>query len=294
MARKKASLGCLFWTALVLLVIVVFLFNRSAIEDVLERTDLIAVLQRTFAGAGAAEAPADGLTDPSTDVTGVDGSSPAPPGSESGGGLSGDAPGDAQEAIQRSPSDGAVDAGDADDAETTEGRPGSEDQRVDDAAPSPRVAVTGTDGGRQSPAEGRERRARLFFVSVDDTGSISLHGLLRTIAYENAPLTATLNELLAGPASTELHQGYISLIPPGVQLRRVAVQGSVATIDFSEQFRFNRLGQEGLSAQLQQIVYSATEFSTVTAVQILINGEKVDYLGPEGLFVGDPIGRSSF
>ena len=41
MGRKKSSIGCLFWLALVLLVLVIFLFNRNTIETVLERTGLI-------------------------------------------------------------------------------------------------------------------------------------------------------------------------------------------------------------------------------------------------------------
>ena len=40
MGRKKSSIGCLFWTALVLLVLVIFLFNRSTIESVLDKTGL--------------------------------------------------------------------------------------------------------------------------------------------------------------------------------------------------------------------------------------------------------------
>ena len=61
------------------------------------------------------------------------------------------------------------------------------------------------------------------------------------------------------------------------------MKDGTAYLDFSEAFRFNSLGKEGLSAQLQQVVYSATEFSTVKRVQILLEGKTADYLGPEGL-----------
>ena len=36
--KKKASLGCLFWIALILLVLVVFFFNRERITTVIEET----------------------------------------------------------------------------------------------------------------------------------------------------------------------------------------------------------------------------------------------------------------
>ena len=293
MARKKASLGCLFWTALVLLVIVVFLFNRTAIEGVLERTDLIGVLQRTFSGGDAAEGPVDPASDAPAAASEEDESAGAPASSENGvsaqpgTGANGGAGGN-QNTIQIGPDEDAEAPAEPADPVDAPAAPASD-------APAGEAVVPADQPATESGSDDRrERRARLYFVTVDDAGAIALHGLLRTIAYENAPLTATLTELLSGPASAELHQGYISLIPPGVQLRRVAVQDSVAIIDFSEQFRFNRLGQEGLSVQLQQIVYSATEFPTVSAVQILIDGDKVDYLGPEGLYVGAPIGRASF
>ena len=275
MARKKASLGCLFWTALVLLVIVIFLFNRTAIEGVLERTDLIGVLQRTVSGG---HAPVDLLEDPVLD--------PPSTSSEPNGALQAPAAADGSTDVNLAPergngSDEQTVVQVSPDAEATDTPPEPSSAPAAEA-PGTEAVVTADSRRSESATEGRrERRARLYFVTVDDGGTMSLHGLSRTIAYEDAPLTATLTELLSGPASVELQQGYISLIPPGVELRRVAVQNSVAVIDFSEQFRFNRLGQEGLSAQLQQIVYSATEFPTVSAVQILIDGKRVDYLGPE-------------
>jgi len=36
--KKKSSVGCLFWIALILLLVVIFLFSRSRIENVLETT----------------------------------------------------------------------------------------------------------------------------------------------------------------------------------------------------------------------------------------------------------------
>jgi spore germination protein GerM len=73
----------------------------------------------------------------------------------------------------------------------------------------------------------------------------------------------------------------------------VTVKGDTATIDFSEQFRFNSLGIEGLRTQLRQVVWAATEFPTVSRVQVLIEGKHVDFLGPEGAAVDSPLGRDS-
>ena len=43
-----------------------------------------------------------------------------------------------------------------------------------------------------------------------------------------------------------------------------------------------------------QIVYTSTEFSTVDSVQFLIDGNKKDYLGSEGQWIGSPLSRASF
>ena len=107
-------------------------------------------------------------------------------------------------------------------------------------------------------------------------------------------MTETLNTLLEGPTSEELNLGLLNLIPDGTRLLSAAVRDRVAYLNFSEEFRFNPMGFEGLMAQLQQIVYSTTEFSTVERVQILIEGQLVEYLGVEGIFIGKPLGRDSF
>jgi spore germination protein GerM len=56
----------------------------------------------------------------------------------------------------------------------------------------------------------------------------------------------------------------------------------------------NRYGIEGYAAQLKQIVYTATGYATVKDVQFLIEGEKREYLGGEGVYIGKPLSRASF
>ena len=134
----------------------------------------------------------------------------------------------------------------------------------------------------------------MYFAAVDPSGGISVTGVTRVADASRAPLTETLVTLLAGPDAAESSRGLITLIPPAVTLNRVYIRERVAYVDVSESFRFNRLGREGLDAQLQQVVYSATQFANVEQVQILIDGERIDYLASEGTFVGAPIGREAF
>lgn len=45
MKKNRTSLGCLFWIALIILVLIVFLFNRKKIEDVMHSTGLLDLLK---------------------------------------------------------------------------------------------------------------------------------------------------------------------------------------------------------------------------------------------------------
>jgi germination protein M len=148
------------------------------------------------------------------------------------------------------------------------------------------------------PAQTQEkpvlRKTRLFFLSVDANGNILMKGVIRPIPQSDSPLRDALETLLKGPTSQEITMGLLSMIPSGTLLRGVTVRGDIAYVDFSENFRFNALGIEAMKAQLRQVVYAATEFPNVKKVQFLIEGKKVDYLGPEGVSIKDPLSRSSF
>lgn len=58
MAKKKRTLGCLFYIALVLLVLVVFLFNRGRVQEVLEKTGFTRLFEKR------AEEPAEVVVTP--------------------------------------------------------------------------------------------------------------------------------------------------------------------------------------------------------------------------------------
>jgi spore germination protein GerM len=248
MAHKRNTLGCLFYIALVLLALVIFLFNRSRVQEVIEKTGFTKLFERRK------PAPVEVVvTPPAANERGTQPETTAP---------------------KAAPQEEVVIS-------------------VDKAPPQPKLPVPGNAAQPVKPAP-KTRQARLFFIAVGSGGSIQLKGVIRPVEYVDAPLTSTLQALLKGPTPTEVNQGLISLISPETRLHRVYVKQDTAYLDFSEAFRFNSLGKEGLAAQLKQVVYSATEFPTVKQVQILIDGKTADYLGPEGLYIGKPLARSSF
>ena len=144
------------------------------------------------------------------------------------------------------------------------------------------------------------RQQGIFLVQVEDGGeNLRLARVNRTLRASNTPLMDSLNALLSGPTAEESAQGMVSFISPGTRVLSVRVEGhavgdarrDTAYISFNESFQFNPYGSEGLRYQIWQVVYTATEFLNVHDVQILIEGNRVDFLHEGGIGIGSPIGR---
>ena len=134
---------------------------------------------------------------------------------------------------------------------------------------------------------------RIYFVFIGEDGVLSRKMVTREVEKNNSPLVTSINLLLEGPQGTEVSKGCKSLIPNGTKLKSASVRDGVAYLNFNEDFEFNPLGVDGYLGQLMQVVFTATEFSTVNCVQFLIEGEKKEYLGSEGVWIGSPLSRGS-
>ncbi len=135
---------------------------------------------------------------------------------------------------------------------------------------------------------------KLFFMAINSDGSVTRKEVSRQMKKTSSPLVDSINALIAGPSVEEEAAGCRTLVSNGTQLIGASVSNSVATLNFSTEFEFNQYGIEGTRGQLQQIVYTATAFPTVESVQFLIDGEKRDYLGSEGVWIGTPLSRDNF
>ena len=103
------------------------------------------------------------------------------------------------------------------------------------------------------------------------------------VVYVDRPgstLQQALTGLLAGPTKNEAAKKIKTQIPGGTPLRTVIVKNRVATIDLGEKFA-NGTRIDGLTARVVQVVLTATRFSGVRAVRLLVKGGT-----PLGLFPG--------
>lgn len=263
--RKRASFGVLFWIGAILLVLVLLMFNMPTIRTVLDRTDFIEVVFQDRSGTEASPAdPAD--------------ESPATEAPES---VSEPAPSGESTDPRPAPPD-APDTPDVPEEPEAESPTGS----IED---EPAVVVAPPTRESEETGPQRSMQGSLYFIRVSDDGRIIAEPVRRTIRYDEGPLTSVMETLISGPSADDLNRGLLSLIPQGTVLQSARVASGVAFLSFNEAFRFNPMGLEGLLAQLQQIVLTATQFSTVDAVQILIDGRTLEYLGGDGVYVGEPL-----
>ena len=137
-------------------------------------------------------------------------------------------------------------------------------------------------------------KLKLFFIDILADGSFTRHEVARVMKKSDSPLMDSIRAIIAGPNADEEKSGCKTFVNPSTRLLGASVKDGVATLNFSESFESNQYGVEGLIVQLQQVVFTATAFPTVNSVQIIIEGEKKDYLGEEGVWIGSPLNRNSF
>lgn len=262
MARKKKhfAAGCLFWATLVIVLAIAAIAAREPIEKAFGQLfgEKPTVVVNPLSN-NAAENPPAASTTAQKPVT-------VTPESPQAGAPSASTP--ASAAAQNTPA----------------------------ASGSARGAAPAASAQKPAPVEEKPavRKTMLYFAGIDANSAFVLRPVPRTIPSSDSPLRDTLMTMIGGPTSQEMNKGLISMIPSTTRLLSVAVKGDIAYIDFSEGFRFNTHGREGLDTQLKQVVYAATEYPTVKKVQILIEGKRVEFLGPEGIRIDAPLSRQSF
>jgi spore germination protein GerM len=138
------------------------------------------------------------------------------------------------------------------------------------------------------------KNSRVYFSKLSNDEKLILVGVNRNIIYDNTPLTETIKILLNGPSNNEKSSDLITNIPNNTKLISIWIKNNTAYINFSNEFQYNSYGKDSTITQIKQVVYTATEFSNVKYVQILINGKIKKYLGGEGILIEKPFSRSDF
>lgn len=114
------------------------------------------------------------------------------------------------------------------------------------------------------------KEVSLYFV---DTQKDDLAVETRSIINQAGVAKTTLNELLTGPVSSTL----ASYIPEGTTVKSIDIDDTgLCTVDFSEQLQNSNITSSQEKYVIESIVNTLSQFDSVKAVQIRINGNIVN------------------
>jgi len=129
---------------------------------------------------------------------------------------------------------------------------------------------------------------KVYFLRGEQVGVVR-----REVADDGAPAKAALEALLGGPDDDEVALGFGTTIPDGTALNAVVIEDGVATADLSAAYDDGG-GTSSMSSRLAEVVFTLTQFPTVTSVRFELDGEPVTAFGGEGILLADPVDRTDF
>ena len=304
MGKKNTSLGCFFWLAFILLVALLFFINKDNIARVFEKTNAVSIFQKKESQEEKQnEVDLEGIQneiekiraaekDEENSSEGKAEAEPKKPAEQ------------VQKTVKKNSEPQKTTAEDKPKEEkktssqnSNEKKTKTETQTVKKNSESKNKDESKKDVAKleqKNEKAAEKRSSKIYLVKIDSDGKLVRKPVMRQLEKTDSPLTDAINSLLQGPTTEEAKQGFRSFIPPDTKLLSIEVKNGVAEVNISEDFQFNRYGIEAYQAQLEQIVFTACEFSTVSSVQFLIKGKKKEYLGAEGIWIGSPLSVNSF
>lgn len=158
---------------------------------------------------------------------------------------------------------------------------------------TPGASPTPTGGPTAQPTTGDSGSGQTITYEVWFTYGESLFVTKRTQGSTQAVGAASLEALIEGPTAAERAAGIGSQVPTATDLLGLAISDGVATVDMSSSFES---GGGSLSEQMRvaQVVYTLTQFPTVSRVRFEIDGRPVQAISGEGIVVDPPPSRQSF
>jgi hypothetical protein len=163
------------------------------------------------------------------------------------------------------------------------------------ASASPTAAPTARPTATPAPSPAATTVVRAYFVLGSFSDDAGLAPVLREVPRTKAVATAAMRALLAGPNAAEMaaRPAMYTAVPDGTTLLGISIADGVATVNLSREFESGG-GSESMQARLAQVVYTLTQFPTVTGVRFLLDGVPVTAFGGEGIVLDRPVGRDDF
>lgn len=142
-------------------------------------------------------------------------------------------------------------------------------------SPQPTATVTVT----EIPADTPSATPSASVTPVAASTPVSLYfvrdgalcAVARSLPSTAAPARATLKALFKGPTASEAAAGVSTTLAGGIELKAISIAGGEARVDLSARFLASEDDPE--LRPTAQVVYALTQYSTVRAVSITVDGQ---------------------
>src|SRR5660397_255121 len=95
------------------------------------------------------------------------------------------------------------------------------------------------------------------------------------------------------PTASEKEYGLYTSIPANTAYLALDISKGIATVDLSQEYASGG-GSLAMMMRLTQVVYTLTQFDTVSGVRFQLDGKPVEVFGGEGIVLDHPIDRSDY
>jgi germination protein M len=136
---------------------------------------------------------------------------------------------------------------------------------------------------------------RSYFILGSFVDNAGLVPVLREIPKTKAVGSAAMTELLKGPVDDELgaSPAMYTSIPEGTHFLGLTIDNGIATINLSKEFQAGG-GSASVIQRVAQVVYTLTQFPSVTGVSFQIDGVPKSAFGGDGTAFDRPLGRDDY
>lgn len=140
--------------------------------------------------------------------------------------------------------------------------------------------------GDRPPVTNRQLRETVFYFP--DSNWKTIVPVRLRIPWEEGIAKATLRYTIAGHTPHEVQEAGLSpLLPAGTEILGLSIKDGLARVDLTEAFLNYPPERERLL--IYGLIYTLTEFPTISKVQVLVGGKKPEL--PGGMPVGEPLTR---
>ncbi len=162
--------------------------------------------------------------------------------------------------------------------------------------PDPSASPTASPGVIVSPTpSGATTIVRTYFFLGSFTDNAGLVPVLREVPKTQAVATAAVTALLEGPNTTELgaRPAMYTVVPDGTRLLGLRITDGIAAVNLSREFESGG-GSMSIFGRLAQLVYTLTQFPTITGVSFELDGQSVTVFSGEGVILDGPVSRADY